>query len=98
MFINPIVTLPKETDGLQDAKLIISNHIDLLANRDFRQLGKLTRLKEDALKTAIDLILTLNPKPGQSINTGVGIRYSRCFSEKIAGHWQVELNTDSILN
>ncbi|KLN45663.1 RNA polymerase factor sigma-54 [Providencia rettgeri] len=88
---------PKETDGLQDAKLIISNHIDLLANRDFRQLGKLTRLKEDALKTAIDLILALNPKPGQSINTGESeYVIPDVLVKKIAGHWQVELNTDSI--
>ncbi|WP_272672531.1 RNA polymerase factor sigma-54 [Providencia sp. PROV158] len=88
---------PQQTDGLQDAKRIISNHIDLLANRDFRQLGKLTRLKEDALKTAIDLILTLNPKPGQSINTGESeYVIPDVLVKKIAGHWQVELNTDSI--
>lgn len=88
---------PKETGGLQEAKIIISSHIDLLANRDFRQLGKLTRLKEDALKTAIDLILTLNPKPGQSINTGESeYVIPDVLVKKIAGHWQVELNTDSI--
>ena len=88
---------PQQTDGLQDAKRIISNHIDLLANRDFRQLSKLTRLKEDALKTAIDLILTLNPKPGQSINTGESeYVIPDVLVKKIAGHWQVELNTDSI--
>ncbi|EPL9569108.1 RNA polymerase factor sigma-54 [Providencia rettgeri] len=88
---------PKETNGLQEARLIISNHIDLLANRDFRQLSKLTRLKEDALKTAIDLILTLNPKPGQSINTGESeYVIPDVLVKKIAGHWQVELNTDSI--
>ncbi|WP_369308675.1 RNA polymerase factor sigma-54 [Providencia rettgeri] len=88
---------PKETDGLKEAKLIISDHIDLLANRDFRQLSKLTRLKEDALKTAIDLILTLNPKPGQSINTSESeYVIPDVLVKKIAGHWQVELNTDSI--
>lgn len=88
---------PKETGRLQEARLIISNHIDLLANRDFRQLSKLTRLKEDALKTAIDLILTLNPKPGQSINTGESeYVIPDVLVKKIAGHWQVELNTDSI--
>ncbi|EPS6102226.1 RNA polymerase factor sigma-54 [Providencia stuartii] len=88
---------PKDTDGLDEARLIISQHIDLLANRDFRQLSKLTRLKEDALKTAIDLILTLNPKPGQSINTGESeYVIPDVLVKKINGHWQVELNTDSI--
>lgn len=88
---------PKETEGLTEARTIISQYIDLLANRDFRQLGKLTRLKEDALKTAIDLILTLNPKPGQSINTGESeYVIPDVLVKKISGHWQVELNTDSI--
>ncbi|EOG1933849.1 RNA polymerase factor sigma-54 [Providencia stuartii] len=88
---------PKGTDGLDEARLIISQHIDLLANRDFRQLSKLTRLKEDALKTAIDLILTLNPKPGQSINTGESeYVIPDVLVKKINGYWQVELNTDSI--
>ncbi|MGJ3354109.1 RNA polymerase factor sigma-54 [Providencia sp. Je.9.19] len=88
---------PKETQGLSEAKQIISNHIELLANRDFRQLSKLTRLKEDALKTAIDLILTLNPKPGQSINTGESeYVIPDVLVKKNNGHWQVELNTDSI--
>lgn len=88
---------PKETEGLAEARIIISQHIDLLANRDFRQLTKLTRLKEDALKTAIDLILALNPKPGQSINTGESeYVIPDVLVKKISGHWQVELNTDSI--
>lgn len=88
---------PKETEGLAEARIIISQHIDLLANRDFRQLTKLTRLKEDALKTAIDLILALNPKPGQSINTGESeYVIPDVLVKKVSGHWQVELNTDSI--
>jgi len=88
---------PKNTPGLEEARTIIRQHIDLLANRDFRQLTKLTRLKEDALKTAIDLILTLNPKPGQSINTGESeYVIPDVLVKKINGHWQVELNTDSI--
>lgn len=88
---------PKETEGLAEARIIISQHIDLLANRDFRQLTKLTRLKEDALKTAIDLILAINPKPGQSINTGESeYVIPDVLVKKISGLWQVELNTDSI--
>ncbi|MGU0160688.1 hypothetical protein ACVXHB_11860 [Escherichia coli] len=32
------------------ARLIISDHLDLLANHDFRTLMRVTRLKEDVLK------------------------------------------------
>ncbi|EKT59969.1 RNA polymerase factor sigma-54 [Providencia sneebia] len=88
---------PKETVGLHEARMIISQHIDLLANRDFRQLSKLTRLKEDALKIAVDLILALNPKPGQTINSGESeYVIPDVLVKKVSGHWQVELNTDSI--
>ncbi len=88
---------PESTPGLKEARLIISEHIELLANRDFRQLTKLTRFKEDSLKIAIDLIQSLNPKPGQSINTGESeYVIPDILVRKIADRWQVELNTDSI--
>ena len=88
---------PEGTAGLKEARLIISEHIELLANRDFRQLTKLTRFKEDSLKIAIDLIQSLNPKPGQSINTGESeYVIPDILVRKIADRWQVELNTDSI--
>ncbi|WP_277850351.1 RNA polymerase factor sigma-54 [Moellerella wisconsensis] len=88
---------PDETLGIKDARIIIKNYLDLLANRDFRQLTKLTRLKEDQLKIAIDLIQSLNPKPGQSINTSESeYVIPDILVSKIGGHWQVELNNDSI--
>lgn len=40
----------KATPWLEEARLIISDHLDLLANHDFRTLMRVTRLKEDVLK------------------------------------------------
>ena len=60
----------KDTPYLAEARLIISDHLDLLANHDFRSLMRSTRLKEDTLKEAMLLIQSLDPRPGQSINTG----------------------------
>ena len=59
----------KETPWLEEARLIISEHLDLLANHDFRSLMRVTRLKEDVLKEAVCLIQSLDPRPGQSIQT-----------------------------
>lgn len=46
----------KETPWLDEARLIISDHLDLLANHDFRSLMRVTRLKEEVLKEAVNLI------------------------------------------
>lgn len=46
----------KETPWIEEARLIISDHLDLLANHDFRTLMRVTRLKEEVLKEAVNLI------------------------------------------
>lgn len=87
----------KTTPWLEEARLIISDHLDLLANHDFRTLMRVTRLKEDVLKEAVNLIQSLDPRPGQSIQTGE-LEYviPDVLVRKHNGHWTVELNSDSI--
>ncbi|MDX5629471.1 MULTISPECIES: RNA polymerase factor sigma-54 [unclassified Brenneria] len=86
-----------ETPRLAEARLIVSEHLDLLANHDFRSLIRATRLKEEVLKEALALIQSLDPRPGQSINTGESeYVIPDVLVRKIHGRWVVELNTDSI--
>ncbi|MEF9677964.1 RNA polymerase factor sigma-54 [Pectobacterium aroidearum] len=85
------------TPRLAEARLIVSDHLDLLANHDFRSLIRVTRLKEEVLKEALALIQSLDPRPGQSINTGESeYVIPDVLVRKIQGIWAVELNTDSI--
>lgn len=87
----------KTTPWLEEARLIISDHLDLLANHDFRTLMRVTRLKEDVLKEAVNLIQSLDPRPGQSIQTGEAeYVIPDVLVRKHNGHWTVELNSDSI--
>ena len=87
----------KTTPWLEEARLIISDHLDLLANHDFRTLMRVTRLKEDVLKEAVNLIQSLDPRPGQSIQTGEPeYVIPDVLERKHNGHWTVELNSDSI--
>ncbi|GAA3611638.1 MAG: RNA polymerase factor sigma-54 [Gibbsiella quercinecans] len=87
----------KDTPYLAEARLIISDHLDLLANHDFRSLMRATRLKEDTLKEAMVLIQSLDPRPGQSINTGESeYVIPDVLVRKAHGKWTVELNTDSV--
>ncbi|MCG8710360.1 RNA polymerase factor sigma-54 [Brenneria sp. 4F2] len=87
----------QDTPRLAEARLIVSEYLDLLANHDFRSLIRITRLKEEVLKEALALIQSLDPRPGQSINTGESeYVIPDVLVRKIHNRWVVELNTDSI--
>ncbi|MDX1537631.1 MAG: RNA polymerase factor sigma-54 [Arsukibacterium sp.] len=85
------------TPFLQQAQHVIKEHTDFLANRDFRSLMRVTKLKEDELKEVMRLILSLNPRPGADV-----IRQEQQYVipdvsvSKVKGRWQVELNPDAM--
>ena len=86
-----------ETPWLKEARLIVSEHLDLLANHDFRSLMRVTRLKEEVLKGAMLLIQSLDPRPGQSINTSEPeYVIPDVLVRKIGSRWAVELNAESV--
>ncbi|MDX3773468.1 RNA polymerase factor sigma-54 [Chromatiaceae bacterium AAb-1] len=86
-----------ETPYLKETRHIISEYTDYLANRDFRSLMRVTKLKEDELKEVMRLIHSLNPRPGADV-----IRQEQQYVipdvtvVKVKGRWQVELNPESI--
>lgn len=89
--------LPDTTPSLKDALVIVDKHLALLGNRDFRTLGRVTKLKEDALKSAIDLIQTMEPRPGLVVNTGESeYVIPDVLVRKHGERWVVELNSDSL--
>ena len=84
------------TPYLKESKLIISEHIDLLGNRDYRQLMRKTRLKEDQLREVMRLIQSLNPRPGDAvIKSDDQYVIPDVSVEKKNGRWVVELNPDT---
>jgi RNA polymerase sigma-54 factor len=81
--------------SLTIAKQIVTDHLTLLAIRDYKTLMRKLRIKEDELKQAIDLIQRLNPRPGEDIgsdNTEYVI--PDVFVSKKSNRWVVELNPD----
>ena len=86
----------KNTPFLAETKKIVTNHIDLLGNRDYRQLMRKTRLKEPQLKEVMVLIQSLDPRPGDSvIKSNDQYVIPDVSVEKKNGRWVVELNPDS---
>lgn len=84
-----------DTPHLDNAKLLIREHLDLIANRDFRTLMRKTRLKEEELRDAIVLIQSLNPRPGENVtSTKEEYVIPDVSVSKKNGRWVVELNPD----
>jgi len=87
--------LPPSTPWLEQAKLLISRHINQLANCDFTQIMRRTRLKEHELKEVLALIKTLDPNPGQTaVPDEVEYIVPDVFVSKANGRWVIELNPD----
>ena len=85
-----------DTPFLKESKLIINEHIDLLGNRDYRQLMRKTKLKEEQLREVMRLIQSLNPRPGDAvIKSDDQYVIPDVSVEKKNGRWIVELNSDT---
>ena len=87
--------LPPSTPWLEQAKVVISRHINQLGSGDYDQILRRTRLSEDQLKEVLALIQTLDPNPGQSaVPDEVEYVVPDVFVSKKNGRWLVELNPD----
>ncbi|MBF0310993.1 MAG: RNA polymerase factor sigma-54 [Magnetococcales bacterium] len=73
------------------------DHLDDLGRRDFRKLGRLLRLNEDDLAEAVEVIQSLNPKPGLAFGSEqVGYVAPDVYVRKRDGEWVVEINPDTV--
>ena len=84
--------------AVRNAKLVISEHIDLLGNRDYAQLIRRTKLKEAELSEAIAMVESLNPRPGSSIcppSTSYVVPDVIVSKDSTSGKWKVELNPET---
>lgn len=91
-----LMQLPPRTPWRQEALLVVKDHLSSLANRDYAYLIRKTRLKEPELKSVIELIQTLNPRPGSDFNqTKTEYIEPDVMVSKKNGRWTVELNPKS---
>ena len=89
---------PENAKAVNNAKLVISEHIDLLGNRDYAQLMRRTKLKESELSEAITIVESLNPRPGSSIcppSTSYVVPDLMVSKDSTTGKWKVELNPET---
>lgn len=89
--------LDADTPWLTEAKRLTSDYLDLLGSRDYSQLMRRLKLKEDDLRQVIELIQSLNPRPCSQISANepeyvVPDVLVRKHNER----WLVELNQEAV--
>jgi RNA polymerase sigma-54 factor len=89
--------LPASTPGRETALKITEGLLDLLAARDVGKLKKILHIDDAELRTARQLILKLNPKPGAQFDTG-DTQYviPDVYVRKYKGAWLASLNPDAM--
>ena len=88
--------LPADAPWLNEAKTVIQRHFNLLAKRDYTQLMRRSQLDEESLQQVIQLIQSLNPRPGGHISSS-SPEYivPDVFVTKVKENWRVELNPEN---
>jgi RNA polymerase sigma-54 factor len=89
--------LPAKTPWLKEAERLVSDHLELLGNRDYSQLMRRMKLKEDELRPVIELIQSLNPRPGSQIESSEPeYIVPDVIVRKHNDRWLVELNQEAM--
>ena len=85
------------TPHLDNARRVATTeNLALLANRDFKQLKRTTRLSPEDLQEAIQLIQHLNPRPGGSVTSShAGYIAPDITVKKIRGVWRADLTSSA---
>ncbi len=88
--------IPATTPWRADALVLIEEHFDLLASRDYNGLKRKLKLEEEQLARVIRLIQSLNPRPGGQISKGrPEYVVPDVIVRKHKGAWRVELNPET---
>jgi len=92
-----VKALPQDTPGRDVALAIVSQHLSLLAARDFAKLKKILHCDDQALRTAQDLIVHLKPKPGAEFEQrAADYVVPDVVVERYRGNWRARLNGEAM--
>ena len=89
--------LPPSTPNLEKAKLLVREHLHLLAEREYGKLKRLLELGDAEFTGLRQLITSLNPRPGAAF-APTDTRYVApdVFVKKVKGMWMVSLNAEAV--
>ena len=85
--------LDPSTPGLELAKAIAAEHLELMAQHQFSALRRVLATTEEALETALMLVRSCHPRPGAAVYAPqADYVVPDVFVRKVDGRWVVELN------
>lgn len=87
-----------DSSEMKLAQIVVSNFLPLLSNHDYRTLCSRLAIKEDMLKRINDIIVSLNPRPGNGAikeQTDFVVPDVLVFKNE-EGEYDVMLNPDSL--
>lgn len=89
--------IPEDVPGRDLALVLVKNHLDLLAAHDFSKLKKVLHCGDDALRTAQNLIVHLQPKPGLEFEQrAADYVVPDVLVERQGGIWRARLNPEAM--
>ncbi|MDG1818600.1 MAG: RNA polymerase factor sigma-54 [Porticoccaceae bacterium] len=89
--------LAPETEYLQSAVLLVTDFLQDIAAIDSLRMAKKAGLSAVQLEGALLLIRSLNPRPGEALNSNdIDYIVPDAYVEKINGRWKVKLNDSNM--
>ena len=85
--------LHKEHPAFKKAKRLLEKHLDLLEKRDYVGIKRTLRVTDSILENLMQLIRTLDPKPGKLFSQSTtDYIVPDVYVKKINGMWKISLN------
>ncbi len=89
--------LPEDTPERDLALRLVTQHLELVAAHDFSRIKKTLRCTDEQLRQAQNLILSLNPKPGEAFDSSVAdFVVPDVIVERHKEKWRVRLNASAM--
>ena len=89
--------LPDDTEWRDVAFRVVTEHLQLLASKQYTELMKTVALEKHELQCVINLIRSLAPRPGSAVESSAPeYVVPDVYVRKHDGAWNVELNTDAL--
>ena len=92
-----VVLDPEDSPLTHTARAIVREHLKLVQNNQFKELAKAVGQPVEVVKQAVEVIKTLDPRPGLRYNkTEPRVVEPDVFFRKVGEEWQVSLNDDDL--
>jgi RNA polymerase sigma-54 factor len=89
-----LATLDPETPGLELARAVAREHLELVAEHQTSVLKRQLKTNDQELEDALALVRSCHPRPGASVNAPAAeYIVPDVFVRRHDGHWIVELNS-----